>query len=52
LHYQLGQAYLKSGRRVEGEKELAEAGRLQAQSREKVEERMAGKLPAPEAKEQ
>jgi Tfp pilus assembly protein PilF len=49
IHYQLGQAYLKTGRRAEAKKEMDEAGRLQAEARGKQEERISGKLPAPEA---
>jgi tetratricopeptide (TPR) repeat protein len=49
MHYQLGQAYLKTGRRAEAKKEMDEAGRLQAEAREKQEEKISGKLPAPEA---
>jgi len=48
LRYQLGQAYLKAGRRGDAEKELTEAAQLQTHVREKQEERMFGKLPAPE----
>jgi predicted Zn-dependent protease len=46
LHYQLGQAYLKTGHRKEAQKEMAEADRLQATQREKLEERLTGRLPA------
>ena len=49
FHYQLGQACLKVGRRAEGEQELAAAGRLQVEARERQEQRISGKLPAPEA---
>jgi Flp pilus assembly protein TadD len=49
MHYQRGQAYLKTGRREEAEKEVAQAGRLQAQEREKQEGKISGKLPAPQA---
>ena len=37
MHYQLGQAYLKTGQRQKGQKEISEAGRLQAEAREKFE---------------
>jgi hypothetical protein len=36
---------LKAGRREEAQKEMAEAQRLQAQSRQKQEEQIAGQLP-------
>jgi Flp pilus assembly protein TadD len=49
LHYQLGQAYLKANRNSAAERELAEAGRLQAKIREKQEARISGKLPPPQA---
>jgi uncharacterized protein HemY len=49
LHYQLGQAYLKVGRRDEAKKQMDEAGKLQAEAREKQEDRISGKLPAPAA---
>jgi Flp pilus assembly protein TadD len=48
MHYQLGQAYLKAGRREEAQKEMAEAQKLQAESRQKQEEKISGQLPAPE----
>ena len=49
MHFQLGQAYLKTGQREKGQKEINEAGRLQAQAREKFEKTVSGKLPAPRA---
>jgi Flp pilus assembly protein TadD len=48
MHFQLGQAYLKTGQRAKGEKEIQEAGRLQAEARKKFEDTVTGKLPAPE----
>ena len=48
MHYQLGQAYLRSGRREEAQKELAEAQKLQAEARQKQEEKISGQLPAPQ----
>jgi len=47
LHYQLGQAYLKMGQHEEAEKEMAVAQKLQATTREKQAEVLAGKLPLP-----
>ena len=47
-HFQLGQAYLKTGQRAKAQKEIAEAGRLQAQVRKKLEQNVAGKAPAPQ----
>ena len=35
MHYQFGQAHLTTGRREVAQKELAEAGRLQAEARGK-----------------
>ena len=49
MHYQLGQAYLKTGQREKGQKEISEAGRLQAKARENFEDVISGKLPAPHA---
>ena len=48
LHVQLGQAYLKAGLRAEAEKQFAAAGQLQGQARERQEENLFGKLPAPQ----
>jgi Flp pilus assembly protein TadD len=48
MHYQLGQAYLKAGRRDEAQKEMAEAQKLQGRARQKQEEKLAGQLPAPQ----
>jgi tetratricopeptide (TPR) repeat protein len=47
FHYQLGQAYLKAGRRAEAEKEMATAENLQAEAREKQERQLSGKMPSP-----
>ena len=49
MHFQLGQAYLKTGQREKGQKELAEAGHLQARARQDFEETVSGKLPTPQA---
>ena len=46
LHFQLGQAYLKSGQQAKGQQELAEAGRLKARALKMQEEQLSGKLPA------
>ena len=48
MHFQLGQAYLKIGQRAKAQKEIAEAGRLQAQARKKLQYDVAGKAPAPQ----
>jgi len=42
LHYQLGQAYLKAGDRPVGEKEMAEASRLQAAARARQADQLSG----------
>jgi hypothetical protein len=49
MHFQLGQAYLKTGQREKAQKEITEAGRLQAGARKKFEDTVSGKLPAPQA---
>ena len=48
MHFQLGQAYLKIGQRAKAQKEIAEAGRLQAQARKQLEQDVGGKAPAPQ----
>jgi DNA-binding SARP family transcriptional activator len=45
-HYQLGQAYLKAGRRAEAAEEMATAEKLQAEAREKQERQLSGKMPS------
>ena len=47
LHFQLGQAYLKAGQQEKGKQEIAEAGRLKAQAREKQADRLYGARPVP-----
>jgi tetratricopeptide (TPR) repeat protein len=49
MHFQLGQAYLKIGAREKAQKEISEAGRLQAKARKKFEDTVSGKLPPPQA---
>ncbi|HKS96566.1 MAG TPA: tetratricopeptide repeat protein, partial [Terriglobia bacterium] len=48
FHYQLGQAYLKAGNRAEAQKELAEAGKLQAEVRAQQAEKISGMASGPE----
>ena len=48
-HWHVDVSYLKIGRREDAKHQLAEAGRLQAEARDKQEERISGKLPPPEA---
>jgi hypothetical protein len=49
MHFQLGQAYLKTGQRENARKEIGEAAHLQAEARQKFEDTVSGKLPAPQA---
>jgi tetratricopeptide (TPR) repeat protein len=48
FHYQLGQAYLKSGEKTAAQKEFAETRRLQMSSVERQAERLSGRLPEAE----
>ena len=48
IHFQLGQAYLKMGQLTKAQGEIAEAGRLQAQVRKKLEQDVGGRAPAPQ----
>jgi tetratricopeptide (TPR) repeat protein len=45
FHYQLGQAYLRSGEREKAKEQFAEAAKRQAEARNKQAERLTGKLP-------
>jgi hypothetical protein len=44
-HFQLGRAYLKAGRKADGEREIAHAQKIQAAEREKQEKQVMGELP-------
>jgi superkiller protein 3 len=48
FHYQLGQAYLKSGEKTAAQREFAETRRLQKSSVERQTERLSGRLPEAE----
>src|SRR5574340_852538 len=48
FHYQLGQAYLKSGKKTAAQKEFGETRKLQRSSVERQAERLSGRLPEAE----
>ena len=48
FHYQLGQAYLRTGAKAAAQKEFAETRKLQKNSLEKQAEQLSGRLPAGE----
>jgi tetratricopeptide (TPR) repeat protein len=48
FHYQLGQAYLKSGEKTAAQKEFAETRRLQKSSVKRQADRLSGRLPEAE----
>src|ERR1700689_2098355 len=49
VHFQLGQAYEKTGQHQKAKNEIAEAARLQTHARRSFEDTMAGKLRTPPA---